>query len=111
MQAQSLEDIFLNDDVMQGGIVWNAVPDYMFTTGQFFYRVKYLHYDAKLQAVNQDNPFFFFVKKTKMAKAKKLRISILPILKPNLFTTSIITSKVDQIISVMKTETLVLPEK
>ena len=46
-----------------------------------------------------------------MAKAKKLRISILPILKPNLFTTSIITSKVDQIISVMKTETLVLPEK
>ena len=34
MQAQSIEYIFENEDVMQGGIVWNAVPDYMFTTGQ-----------------------------------------------------------------------------
>ena len=33
MQAQSIEYIFENEDVMQGGIVWNAVPDYMFTTG------------------------------------------------------------------------------
>ena len=70
MQAQSLEDIFLNDDVMQGGIVWNAVPDYMFTTGQFFYRVKYLQSDAKLQAVNQDNPFLF-CKKDQNGQGKK----------------------------------------
>ena len=33
MQSQSIENIFANEDVMQGGTVWNAVPDYMFTKG------------------------------------------------------------------------------
>ena len=46
-----------------------------------------------------------------MAKAKKLWILTPPILKPNFSTTSIISSKVGEIISVMKTEMLMLPEK
>ena len=33
MQSQCIENIFANEDVMQGGTVWNAVPDYMFTKG------------------------------------------------------------------------------
>ena len=44
MQAQSIENIFANEDVMQGGTVWNAVPDYMFTKGCKSYEGLFLQF-------------------------------------------------------------------
>ena len=35
MQSKPIELIFENENIMDGGVVWNAVPDYMFTSDPF----------------------------------------------------------------------------
>ena len=59
MQSQSIENIFANEDLMQGGTVWNAVPDYMFTKGRKSYEGLFLQFFTMFNCLKSIFIFFY----------------------------------------------------